>query len=300
MAISNYNYHSQHPLPGGENWMKKTNPCKVIDKSIGVYAQLFMETLGGPGVYRLMEYEDFEIVQRMCHALYDNNNNNHRLQQSSQPQQSSSNHPHPGFYTHLLNLPPTQGLLLATTYLLLGHGGDILRMANNIIKLRQLQLLERQIHYLKHQHEETHERNKVQVLTMSMDHFILHPKEATMQFLNFISSSNSAKNRDGGGVKLTLQEKEEIATRYEQMYYEKVTAGDEHITSLSSSSSNKAKSSDTDTNDTVEKKKESMVVMNESSMKLETSLRENVVFGRILGNIENLVEESLRGVHNWY
>eukprot|EP00573_Skeletonema_grethae_P009605 CAMPEP_0201693594 /NCGR_PEP_ID=MMETSP0578-20130828/6139_1 /ASSEMBLY_ACC=CAM_ASM_000663 /TAXON_ID=267565 /ORGANISM="Skeletonema grethea, Strain CCMP 1804" /LENGTH=443 /DNA_ID=CAMNT_0048179157 /DNA_START=15 /DNA_END=1346 /DNA_ORIENTATION=- len=276
MAISNYKYHSQDPLPEGENWMKRTNPCAVIDKSAAVYAQLVMKTLTTtPGAYRLMEYDDFPIIQSMCHRLYNNNN-----------QQFFHG---PGFYMHLLNLPPTEGLILATTYLLLGHGGDILRMANNIIKLRQLQLLEQKIIHLR-QHSslrqfrksEESKKRKVQVLTMSMDHFILHPKAATIQFLDYISSKDDDHD---GGVRLSSQEKEEIATRYEQMYYEKVTAGDEHITSLLSKNSDE---------------EDSTVVMSESSMKLETSLRENVIFGRILGNIENLVEESLRGVHNWY
>ncbi len=267
MAISNYKYHSQDPLPEGENWMKRTNPCAVIDKSAAIYAQLFMNTLTTtPGAYRLIEYDDFPIIQSMCHRMYNNQLHG------------------PGFYMHLLNLPPTEGLILATTYLLLGHGGDILRMANNIIKLRQLVTLEQKILHLQQhslrQFRKNESKRKVQVLTMSMDHFILHPKAATIQFLDFISS------KDDGGVRLSTQEKEEIATRYEQMYYEKVTAGDEHITSLLSKNSDEEESTE--------------VVMSESSMKLETSLRENVILGRILGNIENQVEEALRGVHNWY
>eukprot|EP00985_Skeletonema_marinoi_P019840 scaffold11514_cov150-Skeletonema_marinoi.AAC.2 len=271
MAISNYNYHSQDPLPEGENWVKRTNPCAVEDKSTLIYADLFMKTFTSPGAYRLMEYDDFQIIQTMCHRLYD--------------QQQSS----PGFYQHLLHLSPTDGLILATTYLMLGHGGDILRMANNIIKLRQLQTLERQIHLQQHTLAtfSNESKRKVQVLTMSMDNFIRRPKESTIQFLEFISLGNS-------GVLLSVEEKEEIATRYEEMYYGKVTAGDEHITSLLS----KPKKMMSDGN--IMEEEETMVVMSDTVAVLEQSLRENVLWGRVLGNIANLVEESLKGVHNWY
>lgn len=259
MAMSNYNYHSQDPLPEGENWVKRTNPCAVEDKSSVIYANLFMKTLTSPGAYRLMEYDDFHIIQKMCHTLYD------QIQS-------------PGFYTHLRTLPPTEGLALATTYLMLGHGGDILRMANNIIKLRQLQTLEQQIHI--HQHAlPSSKETRIQVLTLSMDNFIRDPKLTTLQFLNFVSFGSNSDTNSGGAL-LTAQEKEEIATRYEELYYEKVKAGDEHITSLSASKN---------TNNNTE-----MMTV------LEQSLRTNVVWGRVLGNIENLVEEALRGVHNWY
>ena len=270
MAISNYKYHAQDPLPEGENWVKRTNPCAVEDRSTRVYADLFMKTLISPGVYRLMEYDDFQMIQTICHRLYD---------------QLSS----PGFYTHLLTLPPTDGLILATTYLMLGHGGDILRMANNIIKLRQLQTLETQIHLWRHDSSSLHvakkkniQRRRVQVLTLSMDHFIHMPKASTLEFLNFIARGNEE-------IVLTEKEKEEIAMRYEQMYYEKVSAGDGHITSLLS-----RKKSD----DGGEEGDE--VVMSDAVTELEQSLRQNVLWGRILGNIENLVNEALRGVHNWY
>ena len=271
MAISNYNYHSQDPLPEGENWVKRTNPCAVEDKSTLTYAHLFMKTLTSPGAYRLMEYDDFKTIQTMCHRLYD--------------QQQSS----PGFYQHLLHLPPADGLILATTYLMLGHGGDILRMANNIIKLRQLQTLERQIHLQAHTLAtfNNEAKRKVQVLTMSMDNFIRQPKESTIQFLEFISLGNN-------DVLLSVKEKEEIATRYEEMYYGKVTAGDEHITSLLS----KPKKMMSDGN--IIEEEETMVVMSDTVAVLEQSLRENVLWGRVLGNIANLVEESLNGVHNWY
>jgi hypothetical protein len=80
------------------------------------------------------------------------------------------------------------------------------------------------------------------------------------------------------------------------MYYEKVNAGDEHITSLLS----KTMVRDSDSVEEKDVEKTKTVVMSDNVAELEQSLRENVLFGRVLGNIENLVEESLRGVHNWY
>ena len=281
MAISNYKYHSQDPLPEGEAWVKRTNPCMVEERSSLIYAQLFMKTLISPGAYRLMEYEDFEIIHAMCHRFYQEDNDS------------------PGFYNNLLNLPPTEGLLLATTYLMLGHGGDILRMANNIIKFRQLQLFERTIHLQQHTLPEFNDesKRKVQVLTLSMDNFIAQPKSFLIQFLDFVSLGNDgSKKKNGGGELLSPKEEEEIATRYEEMYYEKVNAGDEHITSLLS----KTLVMDSDSVEEKEAEKTKTVVMSDNVAELEQSLRENVLFGRVLGNIENLVEESLRGVHNWY
>lgn len=294
MAISNYMYHSQDPLPEGESWVKRTNPCLVEEKSAVVYANLFMQTFTSPGAYRLLEYEDFPIISQMCHAVYS------KLSDS------------PGFYTHLRTLQPTDGLLFATTYLMLGHGGDLLRMANNIIKLRQLQLLEKQIqihqHTLHTQSQYRHDNNghhqkgdmvykgaaaagttttdsmRIQVLTLSMDNFISQPKQTILQFLKFIF-----------GTKLSDEMKEEIALGYEEMYYRKVNEGDEHITSLVTNGGGVSKSNGTAAAETsiVEEEEEKMT-------ELEQSLRENVLFGRVMGNIKNMVDEALRGVHNWY
>jgi hypothetical protein len=296
MAISNYMYHSQDPLPEGESWVKRTNPCLVEEKSSGVYANLFMQTFTSPGSYRIMEYEDFPIISQMCHEVYS------KLSDS------------PGFYTHLRTLSPKDGLLLATTYLMLGHGGDLLRMANNIIKLRQLQLLEKQIqihqHTLHTQSQYHHNNGKhhrgdmvykgpaaagttttdssmrIQVLTLSMDNFISQPKQTILQFLNFVFGTN-----------ISDEMKEEIALGYEEMYYKKVNEGDEHITSLvvngGVSKSNGTASASASAATSEEKKKTDMTEM-------EQSLRENVLFGRVMGNIKNMVDEALRGVHNWY
>jgi hypothetical protein len=294
MAISNYMYHSQDPLPEGESWVKRTNPCLVEEKSSVVYANLFMQTFTSPGSYRIMEYEDFPIISQMCHEVYS------KVSDS------------PGFYTHLRTLSPTDGLLLATTYLMLGHGGDLLRMANNIIKLRQLQLLEKQIqihqHTLHTQSQYHHNNGKhhrgdmvykgpatsgttttdsmrIQVLTLSMDNFISQPKQTILQFLNFVFDTS-----------LSDEMKEEIAFGYEKMYYKKVNEGDEHITSLVVNGG-VFKSNGTDAAapaaTSEEKKKTDMT-------ELEQSLRENVLFGRVMGNIKNMVDEALRGVHNWY
>ncbi len=301
MAISNYMYHSQDPLPQGESWVKRTNPCLVEEKSSVVYANLFMQTFTSPGAYRTMEYEDFPIISQMCHEVYS------KLSDS------------PGFYTHLRTLKPKDGLLLATTYLMLGHGGDLLRMANNIIKLRQLQLLEKQIqihqHTLHTQSQYHHNINghhhhrgdmvykgpatagttttdsmRIQVLTLSMDNFINQPKQTILQFLKFVFGTN-----------LSDEMKEEIALGYEEMYYKKVNEGDEHITSLvvnggvsKSNGTAPAPAAATSTVEREEKKK--IDVMAE----LDQSLRENVLFGRVMGNIKNMVDEALRGVHNWY
>jgi hypothetical protein len=81
------------------------------------------------------------------------------------------------------------------------------------------------------------------------------------------------------------------------MYYKKVNEGDEHITSLvvngGVSKSNGTAPAETSL---VGEEKKKIDVMKD----LEQSLRESVLFRRVMGNIKNMVDEALRGVHNWY
>ena len=163
MAVSNYQYHSQDITP--EKWVRGYNVCK--EEHDPVYnPELLMPTLGGAG---LMSYADFSAVLDLCHSLFQT---------------------HVGletayYDTHLLNLEPREGLLLATTTLMRGKIGDITRMANNILKLQQLQDLEAQANLAQH-HILPENESRIQVLTLAMDDFTVNPYHSAMHFLEFI------------------------------------------------------------------------------------------------------------------
>ena len=83
------------------------------------------------------------------------------------------------FYEHLMKLDQSDGLRLATAQMTVASGeankhlagGDILRMANNIVRFQALQ--------------EIHKSN-VHVLTVSMDDFIKDMETNTLKFLDFV------------------------------------------------------------------------------------------------------------------
>ena len=133
-------------------------------------------------------------------------------------------------------------------------GGDLLRMANTIIKLRALQR-----YHAKHGDK----RHRITVVTVSMDDFISDPKLFTEMYLHFVLGRNS---------KLICPEKEEcqiklkkIATDFAEEYQRMKDKGSSHVT--------------TETHTDKEK--------------LKNALRGDPVFGRILDGIERLVSEEL-------
>ena len=105
----------------------------------------------------------------MCQSLY----------------QSTASMENATFYEHLLKLNHWDGLRLATAQMIISSsfaneylaGGDILRMANNLIKFENL-LTSPSI-----PHEE---RDNLHLLTISMDDYITSPKNTTMKFLDFM------------------------------------------------------------------------------------------------------------------
>jgi hypothetical protein len=245
MAISNFNYHSAYPIL--EPWPLTTDPCQD-EKYFGrqSYPELLLPSLqqrrfvslgNNPVVYQ----NDFKALSDRCHAIYQNPFN--------RPGSEKWN-----FYNHLRHLDPVQGLELATIHMCAAgtSGGDILRMANNIVKLNEIQQ--------QMAGEDCGTRvpcgERIHILTLSLDWFIQDPYGMTMRFLDFAL-----------GNAITKGEKMRIAQRYRQSYYRKVSGGDSHITM--------GKNVETD------------------SFLLERHLRENVILGRVLGNVEKIVYEAL-------
>ena len=120
------------------------------------------------------------------------------------------------FYEHLLGLDESDALRLATAQMTVASGqankhlagGDILRMANNIIRFENLQ---------------KSSKANVQVLTMAMGDFINDTKNSTMKFLDFIF---------GDDKKITQEMREKAAEARAKKYQQKLSNGgnNKHIT----------------------------------------------------------------------
>ena len=204
------------------------------------YPELLQPTLGD---YGIVENNDWDELLGYCHVLF----------QTHQGLQDAD------YYTHLRSLDRIQGLQLATALFMRGRGGDITRMANNIMKLKQLQQLEAHYNTAAHHHL-VKSKKRIEVLTLSLDDLSHSPKDTAMHFLNFLLPTND-------GVEDSIsQEKERIASEYAEGYTAIVEQGDHtHVTHT--------------------RRKDDDV--------LETSLREHHFFGRLLTNIEDVVNDAL-------
>jgi hypothetical protein len=254
MAISNFNYHSAFPVI--EPWVITADPCSD-EKFFGVqsYSELLLPTFlhhqGGGGKRMgndpVMYPNDFKALSDRCHALYQNSFNRAGSEKWN-------------YYNHLRHLDPLQGLELATIQMCASgtSGGDILRMANNIIKLNEIQ-------------QQLAEEDcgtgvpcgeRIEIQTLSLDWFIQDPYGMTIRFLDF-SLGNA----------ITKGEKIRIAQRYRQSYYRKVSGGDSHITKGKNVETARGKIAD--------------------PVLLESMLREHELLGRVLGNVEKIVDDAL-------
>ena len=107
--------------------------------------------------------EQMDDIVDMCQSLYQNDS---KMRDAT-------------FYEHLMQLTKKDGVRLATAQMTIASGdgnkhyagGDLLRMANNMVKFQKLQ--------------QSHPSN-IQLLTLSMDDFIHDTAAGTLQFLNFV------------------------------------------------------------------------------------------------------------------
>ena len=240
-AVSNYKYHSQYPTP--EAWVKGFDVCGSIDKSMSYYRDLLMPTLGSEGA-NVMEDKDWDDILQLCYTL---------TQQQLQPDNDGII---VDYDTHLQTLSRLDGLALATAQLTIGKGGDITRMINNILKLQQLQQLERNTNIM---HHNIQAEKHIQVLTLAMDHFIHRPYDTSLRFLNFLLPDDDS---------YTTNVKERLATEYTKEFQQTLAnRGDNsHISTRRS-----------------------------DSIMLEAMLREHELFGKILTKFERVVGEALDG-----
>jgi hypothetical protein len=244
MAVSNYNYHAQYPTP--EDWIEDVVPCEPELFYREEFDQLILPTLSTT-VPPIMTKDDVTSIHTICQSMYQ-----------TQSALKTAN-----FFEHLLHLDPHSGLELATILQLtqpkgsLMGGGDIPRMANNIIKLKQAQSVvdkARALHHVakpQNPHEEM-----IQVLTLSTASFIHQPKDTTLRLLEFAF-----------GNAVSSEIKEGIAREYERRYLEKMhsDAHESHVTHT-----------------------------NINTEIFRNFLTQDRVFGKVLGSIAGLVDEALR------
>jgi hypothetical protein len=187
-----------------------------------------------------MSRDDFDAIREDCLSLY----------------QTRGFLKNATFLDHLMNYDPPEGLRLATAELMIqgfNNGGDVLRMANNIIKLKQAQIkLNNSLAYQR-------TNRGLQIYTMSLDDFIAQPTVSALNFFNFVLDSSP----------VSQSRKEDVAYKYWQHYADKIDSSNpntrNHITHK--------KSSDND--------------------QLIEYLRQDTVFGPTLIRIELLVEAAL-------
>lgn len=209
MAVSNYHYHAKYPIPKSEMWITKQNPCMVTYPNGELYADYVLPSLSKRSYQslninydsRLILPSEFDAITNDCISLY----------------QKRIGLEHANQFEHLMNLDPPDGLRLSTAELTIqGHenGGDLLRMANNILKLKQAEKIV--------QNSWMVNNREFQVYTLSLDDFITQPGKSALDFLNFVFDDNL-------DAAVTLRQKEAAAMKYEQTYLAK-KEGSRHIT----------------------------------------------------------------------
>lgn len=250
LSVSNFVYHAQWPTP--EKWVNTVDPCT---EELWFERQSLGELVGPTlmaGEAPVVRAEDVGALHDICKGIYRN---------------SGGKSKEWSYYQHLRHLDSRKAIQLATTHMTIQglSGGDMLRMANNIVKLKQVQQLEDHIRASQHVLPvQPHER-MIQVMTLSMTEFTEEPRSATLRFLDFALEDA-----------VTPEVKEKIAADYEQSYNEKLKSGNEHITADKEILNGRGQN----------------IVKQKGA--LDNFLRKHNVFGRVLGNIERLVNDSLR------
>jgi len=162
MVLSNYLYHSQKPTP--EKWVHKDDPCHAMYDDGKTLASNVLPSIGTDEINE----EYFSNITMMCKSLFQ-----------SKPSMRNAT-----FYEHLLELDSWDGLRLATAQMIAASGdannylagGDVARMANNIVKFKELR------RYMP---------SDVEVLTLSTEEFIKSAANSTMKFIDFVFGANN-------------------------------------------------------------------------------------------------------------
>lgn len=250
IATSNYRYHARMPTP--EPWIRHQDPCDIMYPDGFSFADMVLPAMSFShydyldvdfGDEPLLRTSEFEDILSDCRALY-----------RTQPGLENGT-----LLDHLLNYDPPEGIRLMTSEMMIqgyDNGGDILRMANNIIKFRQAELT------VANTEEYTSRGKSLEVYTMSLDDFILNPERMAHRFLDFVFEGTSASH-------VPTKHRKKASKRY-RSFYEQKKKFSKHITSGS-------------------EVKGSRHSKNVDSGELEAYLRNFPPFARPLMKIETLV-----------
>lgn len=199
-------------------------------------------------VSKIMTKENFDELAKVCRSLY-----------RAKPKMENE-----VFEGHLHQLDPLDGLRLSTTQMMirgggkvLMPGGDLLRMANTIIKLHQLQS------YLRSKRE--YRNNPFTLVTVSMDDFISDPAKFTETYLDFLLGVDHTQLTCPGkncANKIILKK---LGKSFELGYQKMNDKGSSHVTTGRHSNKDE----------------------------LKDILKKDPLFGPILDRIEELVDEAL-------
>lgn len=210
------------------------NPCQEELLDGYQYVDLLL-----PIISPVISKDDFRALESKCNFLFQN------------PERSELQTQY--LYKHLRTLDPTLGVQLTTLHMLTQSvsGGDITRMASNIINFNNLKHFVSRSNALHHIANQNPNEDLIQIMSLSTDDFIRDPKFSAQRFVQFCF---------GDTVDNRIQEN--IALEYEKSYL--TSKRDCHVTH---------------THDNVKI--------------LKDSLRSDPLFGRVLGNIETIVEQAL-------
>jgi hypothetical protein len=196
-----------HVLHSPESWVTTHDPCKIqyVDSKLTLKHLLF-PTLSDSGI---MKRKEFDRISKICRLLY----------QTSQELKTQA------YEGHLHQLDPVEGLRLSTSQMMirgggeiLVPGGDLLRMANTMIKLRELQ------RYLDNREDKSH---RFTLVTVSMDDFISDPEAFTAKYLNFMLGNNSHLICPGMNCQSKIKM---IAKSFGKKYAMMKESGSSHVT----------------------------------------------------------------------
>ena len=131
------------------------------------------------------------------------------------------------FYEHLLNLDKYDGLRLATAQMVAASGmsngywagGDVLRMANNLIKFKRLQ-------------EASTPDNKIEVYTVVMGDFIKNMANSTYAFFNFILGEDDRTIPKQKIWNAALQQEEKYAKKKNRAHITQTNKDDQKIKAM--------------------------------------------------------------------
>ena len=229
-----------------EPWVKNHNPCKLeYFNNTTTLRDVLFPTLSD---HSILSKESFDDVVQLCNSLY----------------QTKPNLENKRFERHLHQLDPIDGLKLSTAQMIirgggvmLMAGGDLLRMANNIIKLNQLE------DFLA-KNETSHP--PLTVKSLSMDDFIINPLQFSSSYLNTLTGGDTAQFFQDKPIKGRSVMKA-IANRFARNY-------------------NETKNKENHTHVTTGKHRD--------RQKLIESLKSDEVLGPILDAIEKLVDGVLQ------